>query len=139
MIARQLLEKTLVESLWSEYLLPTSDASRVSYGEVRLDVLSEALKVLCSPYMSNPDKVMLLQSISQLFNAKPLIRGSFLLDNVVEPFRVLFGVHYTDGFIVNMATEKRDIVKERFWQCTFKPETNTTSNDKIAAKKYKVD
>lgn len=46
-----------MEYLWEKYLLPTIP---LDDDQVRLEVVSEVLKVLLSPYMRKQEKVLLL-------------------------------------------------------------------------------
>ena len=61
------------------------------------------------------------------------------MNNVVEPFTVLFGALLHQNHISDLTTPKRDLVKETYSQCTFKPQANSKQNEKLARKKYKKD
>ena len=54
------MEQTFMEYLWQQYLFTTIPLDE---DQVRLEVVSEVLKVLLSPYMRKQEKVLLLQTI----------------------------------------------------------------------------
>ena len=54
------MEQAFMEYLWQQYLFPTIPLDE---DQVRLEVVSEVLKVLLSPYMRKQEKVLLLQTI----------------------------------------------------------------------------
>lgn len=59
-------EQAFLLSLWEDYLystIPSSDLSSTGQDQVRLEVFSEVLKVLLSPFMRKSEKVLLLMTI----------------------------------------------------------------------------
>lgn len=61
------------------------------------------------------------------------------MNNIVEPFTVLYGALLHQNHVAELTTPKRDLVKETYSQCTFKPTANSKTNDKIANRKYEKD
>ena len=54
------MEQAFMEYLWQQYLFTTIPLDE---DQVRLEVVSEVLKVLLIPYMRKQEKVLLLQTI----------------------------------------------------------------------------
>ena len=54
------MEQKFMEYLWQQYFFTTIPLDE---DQVRLEVVSEVLKVLLSPYMRKHEKVLLLQTI----------------------------------------------------------------------------
>jgi len=60
----------------------------------------------------------MLHSIQLLFNTTKnsavLCSDEQLMTDIVEPFCVLFGDHFTDDFLLGLAMTKRDLAKETY-------------------------
>jgi len=50
-----------------------------------------------------------------------LCDAEVLLKEIVDPFCTIFGDHFTDEFINNLAREKLDSFKQAHKECTFTP------------------
>jgi hypothetical protein len=56
--------------------------------------------------------------------------------NTVEPFTVLFGSLMHENHVAELAAPKKDLLREAYSQCTFRPATNGQQNEKLAKRKY---
>lgn len=128
-------EQEFIDQLWDNFLSTTIPIA--SDDHVKVEVFSEVLKVLLSPFMRKSEKVLLLMTVQQLFLDHGALMSEYeLMKHIVEPFTTFYGVQMYNNAISDLVQPKRDIEKEAYASCTFKPQANTQYNDKLALKKY---
>lgn len=69
----------------------------------------------------------------------PFLSDRQILNEIVEPFEMMFDSQTADSLIQELASQKRDAFLEAHQECTFKPNANTKFNDSMAQKKYQAD
>ena len=61
----------------------------------------------------------------------PFLSDRQILNEIVEPFEMMFDSQTADSLIQELASQKRDAFLEAHQECTFKPNANTKFNDSI--------
>jgi len=56
-----------------------------------------------------------------------------LMVGTVEPFTILYGSLLHENHLSDLATPQRNLLKETYSECTFKPDTNNKLNNKKLA------
>jgi hypothetical protein len=79
-------------------------------------------------------------TIQQLFLQQGNLLSEYeLMHDIVQPFTTLYGTLMYENAISNLVAPKRDIAKDVYKECTFKPKANNNKNDKLARLKYSKD
>ena len=63
-----------------------------------------------------------------------------LMLNIVDPFTILYGSLMHEIHIADLTAPRRNLLKETYSECTFKPNANVNQvNKKLASRKYEKD